>query len=172
MKKRSKKRWLKKYDGQKLGWLLQAKEFVLILAALFFAFSLLVGVSRVSGHSMDPTLSDGQTVFFIRVNFTYSRDDVVFAKMPSGSNYVKRVVAVAGDVVDLREGVLYVNGVAEERIHHIGDTLPQEGIVEYPYTVPEDCFFLVGDNREGSIDSRSFGALPTSSIRGELLFVK
>ena len=98
-------------------------------------------------------------------------DDVVFAKMPSGSNYVKRIVALPGDVVDLRDGVLYVNGAAEERVHHIGDTLPQDGIVEYPYTVPEDCYFMVGDNREGSIDSRSFGALPTASIKGKLLFV-
>lgn len=171
MKKRSKKRWLQKYDGKKLGWLLQAKEFALILAALFLAFSLLVGVSRVSGHSMDPTLSDGQTVFFIRVQISYERDDVVFAKMPSGSNYVKRVVAVPGDIVDIRDGVLYVNGVEEERLHHIGNTFPQEGIVTYPYTVPENCWFLVGDNREGSIDSRSFGALPTASIKGRLLFV-
>lgn len=94
MKKRSKKRLLKKYDGKKLGWLLQAKEFVLILTALFLVFSMLVGVSRVSGHSMDPTLSNGQPVFFLRVHIPYERDDVVFAKMPSGSNYVKRIVAV------------------------------------------------------------------------------
>lgn len=172
MKKRSKKRWLKKYDGKKLGWLLQTRDFVLILAAMFLVFTLLVGVSRVSGHSMEPTLGDGQTVFFTRIHFSYDRDEVVFAKMPSGSNYVKRIVAVPGDVVDLRDGVLYVNGVAEERLHHTGETLPQDGIVEYPYTVPEDCWFLVGDNREGSIDSRSFGALPTSSIKGKLIFVK
>lgn len=172
MKNRSKKRWLKKYDGKKLGWLLQARDFVLILAGLFLVFSLFVGVSRVSGHSMDPTLGDGQTVFFTRIHFSYDYDQVVFAKMPSGSNYVKRIVAIPGDVVDLREGVLYVNGQAEARIHHIGETLPQEGIVEYPYTVPEGSYFLVGDNREGSIDSRSFGALPTASIKGRLLFVR
>ena len=172
VKKRSKKRWLRKYDGKKYGWFLQARDFTLMLIGLFIVFSLFVGVSRVSGQSMVPTLRNGEPVFFTRINFNYSRDEVVFAKMPSGSNYVKRIVAVPGDTVDIREGVLYVNGQQEVRLHHIGDTYSQEGIVEYPYTVPEGCFFLVGDNREGSVDSRSFGALPAASIKGKLIFVK
>ena len=172
MKKRSKKRWLRKYDGKKYGWFLQARDFALMLIGLFVAFSLFVGVSRVSGQSMEPTLHSGEPVFFTRINFSYQRDEVVFAKMPSGSNYVKRIVAIPGDTVDIRDGVLYVNGAPEQRLHHIGDTLPEEGIVEYPYVVPEGCWFLVGDNREGSIDSRSFGALPTASIKGKLIFKK
>ena len=172
VKKRSKKRWLRKYDGKKYGWFLQARDFVLVLAALFILFNVFVGVSRVSGHSMDPTLSDGQDVFFTRINFSYDRGQVVFARMPSGSNYVKRIVALPGDVVEVYNGTLYVNGQAEQSSGAVGATLPQEGIVEYPYIVPEDCYFLVGDNREGSVDSRSFGALPASSIRGKLIFVK
>ena len=170
MKKRSKKRWLRKYDGKKYGWFLQIRDFALLLLGLFIAFEVFVGVSRVSGRSMDPTLRDGQDVFFTRINFSYDRDQVVFARMPSGSNYVKRIVAVPGDVVDLRDGTVYINGQPER--FEPGRTFPQEGIVEYPYTVPEDCWFLLGDNREESIDSRSFGALPTSSIRGKLIFVK
>ena len=172
MKKRSKKRWLRKYDGKKYGWFLQVRDFGIVLGALFILFNVFVGVSRVSGHSMDPTLTDGQTVFFTRINFSYDRDQVVFARMPSGSNYVKRIVAVPGDTVEIRDGVLYVNGAPEQTTKAVGITLPQEGIVEYPYTVPEGCFFLVGDNREGSVDSRRFGALPTSSIRGKLIFEK
>lgn len=172
MKKRSKKRWLRKYDGKKYGWFLQVRDFAIILAALFILFNVFVGVSKVSGNSMHPTLLDGQDVFFTRINFSYERGQVVFARMPSGSNYVKRIVAVPGDVVELYNGTLYVNGQAEQAMGAVGATLPEEGIVEYPYTVPEDCFFLVGDNREGSVDSRSFGALPSSSIRGKLIFVK
>ena len=92
--------------------------------------------------------------------------------MPAGTNYVKRIVAIAGDTVEIRDGVLYVNGEPEQTTKAVGITLPEEGIVEYPYVVPEGSFFLVGDNREGSVDSRSFGALPASSIRGKLIFVK
>ena len=140
-----------------------------MLAGVALLFSLLVGVSRVDGTSMAPTLRDGQPVFFTRVNLRYRLGDVVYARMPSGSNYVKRIVALEGDVVDLRDGTLYINGAPEDNPHAHGTTQPQEGIVEYPYTVGEDMVFLVGDNREGSVDSRTFGALPLSSIRGKLI---
>ena len=169
MKKRARKRFLSKYDGKKYGWFLMCRDFLLMLAGVALLFSLLVGVSRVDGTSMAPTLRDGQPVFFTRVNLRYSRGDVVYARMPSGENYVKRVVALEGDVVELRDGTLYINGVPEDNPHARGTTLPQTGIVEYPYTVGEDMVFLVGDNREGSVDSRSFGALPTGSIRGKLI---
>ena len=169
MKKRARKRFLSKYDGKKYGWFLMCRDFVLMLAGVSLLFSLLVGVSRVDGTSMAPTLRDGQPVFFTRVNLRYSRGDVVYARMPSGENYVKRVVALEGDVVELRDGTLYINGVPEDAPHAHGATQPQEGIVEYPYTVGEDMAFLVGDNREGSVDSRTFGALPFSSIRGKLI---
>ena len=169
MKKRARKRFLSKYDGKKYGWFLMCRDFVLMLAGVSLLFSLLVGVSRVDGTSMAPTLRDGQPVFFTRVNLRYSRGDVVYARMPSGENYVKRIVALEGDVVDLRDGTLYINGVPEDNPHAHGTTQPQEGIVEYPYTVGEDMAFLVGDNREGSVDSRTFGALLLSSIRGKLI---
>ena len=169
LKKRARKRFLSKYDGKKYGWFLMCRDFVLMLAGVSLLFSLLVGVSRVDGTSMDPTLRDGQVVFFTRVNLRYRRGDVVYARMPSGKNYVKRVIALENDVVDLRDGRLYVNGLPEDNPHARGTTLPQTGIVEYPYTVGEDMVFLVGDNREGSVDSRSFGALPTGSIRGKLI---
>ena len=169
MKKRARKRFLSKYDGKKYGWFLTCRDFVLMLAAVSLVFTLLVGVSRVEGASMEPTLYDGRVVFFTRVNLRYGRGDVVYARMPSGDNYVKRVVALEGDVVDLRDGVLYVNGVPEENPRAHGTTQPQTGIVEYPYTVGQDMAFLVGGNREASVDSRTFGALPMSSIRGKLI---
>lgn len=169
MKKRSKKRFLAKYDGMKYAWFMMARDFVLMLIGAFLVFSLFVGVSKVNGRSMAPTLVDGDVVFFTRVNFRYEKGDVVFAKMPSGSNYVKRIHAVEGDVVDLRDGVLYVNGEPEPEGTHLGLTMSQKGIVEYPYTVEPGKYFLLGDNRPVSEDSRSFGALPKSSIRGKLL---
>ena len=158
MKKRSKKRWLRKYDGKKYGWFLQIRDFALLLLGLFIAFDVFVGVSRVSGRSMDPTLRDGQDVFFTRISFSYSRGQVVFARMPSGSNYVKRIVAVPGDTVDIRDGILYVNGQPEQRLHHIGDTLPQEGIVgsmECPETLETPTNTLNSRIRPISIRAKS-----------------
>lgn len=167
--KMPRKRFLSKYDGKKLGWFLMAKEFVIVLAALAVLFNVFIGVSRVDGRSMEPTLESGDVVFFTRFNRAYQRGDVVLARMPSGEFYVKRVVALSGDTVELKDCEFYVNGQAVELVGQ-GMCLAQEGIVTYPYTVEEGKYFLLGDNLEHSVDSRSFGALPKSSIRGKLLF--
>ena len=140
---------------------------VAVLIVLFFLFRFIVGTSRVSGNSMDPTLVDGQSVFFTRVHISYRVGDIVCITMPNGDSYVKRVVAVPGDVVELKEGVLYVNGAAQETFGH-GQTLPQEASIEYPYTVEAEKYFVLGDNREASVDSRSFGAVYRSQILGRL----
>jgi signal peptidase I len=167
MIKRSKKRWLKKYDGKKYDWFLMARDTVLIFIAVAICFSLLIGASKVSGQSMLPTLQNGQMVFFLRFAPNLKRGDVVFVRMPSGAYFVKRVIAVEGDVVELEHDILYVNGQADP--HSLtSKTMEQPGIVQYPYTVPAGTVFLVGDNRPASEDSRSFGAIPTSSIKGKL----
>ena len=140
---------------------------VAVLMVLFFLLRFVVGTSRVSGTSMDPTLVDGQTVFFTRIHVSYKPGDIVCISMPNGDNYVKRVVAVPGDVVELKEGVLYVNDAPYEVYGH-GQTLPQEASVEYPYTVEAEKYFVLGDNREASVDSRSFGAVYRSQILGKI----
>lgn len=167
--KKPRERFLKKYDGKKYGWFLMAKEFAIALLVLLVLFNVLVGVSRITGQSMEPTLEDGQLVLFSRYTGGFQRGDVVLARMPSGELYVKRVVALPGDTVALENGTLLVNGTADP--YGKGQTCQQEGIVTYPYVVEAGKYFLVGDNREHSTDSRAFGALPQSSIRGKLLFL-
>lgn len=168
MEKKKYHRFLGKYDGYKYEWFRTVREFAVILILVIIAFQFFVGVSRVHGNSMEPTLQNGDIVFFRRIGSDYQDKDVVFAKMPSGEYYVKRIIATEGEVVDLRDGVFYVDGVPEEGGYILGTTKPQEGIVTYPYTVEEGKYFMAGDNREASMDSRSFGALPESSIKGEL----
>lgn len=145
-----------------------AKEWVMIFVVVMIVFQLFIGVSRVDGTSMEPTLKDGQLVFFCRISQNYENGDVVLARMPSGEYYVKRIIATEGEVVDLKDGILYVNGVPESGAYVQGRTEAQEGIVTYPYIVEEGTCFVAGDNREASMDSRSFGALPENSMKGKL----
>ena len=70
--KKPKKRFLSRFDGYKYGWFKSAREFVIALALVFLAFNLLVGITTVSGRSMEPTLQDGNVVFFYRMNFSLS----------------------------------------------------------------------------------------------------
>ena len=109
-------------------------------------------------------------MFYTRFGTGISRGNVVSVRIPSGEYYIKRVVAVGGDEVDLRDGVLYINGQPEEGSYVRGVTKPESGSVTYPFTVAEGDYFVLGDNREESVDSRSFGTVSGSQIRGVIRF--
>lgn len=163
------KRMLSRYDGKKQGWLRAAELFVVFLVVCFLAFQFFVGASRVSGNSMMPTYSDGDTVFFLRMSRDFSYGDVVSIKMVSGERYIKRVIAGPGDVVDLRDGCVYINGVPEDSRYAGGVTEPDSGLLSYPYTVEDGRYFVLGDNREASVDSRTFGTVSGKQILGRVL---
>ncbi len=158
-----------KYDGSANARLMFVRGMFIVAIVLVLIFRFVIGTSTVSGQSMDPTLKNGQRVFFYRLLSVYRPGDIVSFRMPSGEHYVKRVVAVEGDIVTLSEEGLYVNGQLLDEPYAKGKTERQEETVIYPYTVGKDAYFCVGDNREHSIDSRSFGAIVKYQIRGKIL---
>lgn len=158
----------KRYSGWRWKWLREGRRFVLLVAAAVLVFRFVIGFSVVDGVSMSPTLQSGDVVIYTRINPAVRRGDVLSLKLTSGEYYVKRAVALAGDVVELADGVLYVNDQPEAGDHVHGQTFPEDGSVTYPYTVDENCVFVVGDNRGESIDSRFFGAVKLSQVRGVL----
>jgi len=166
------KRILSKYDGKKYGWFKFAKLLGIIVIATIIVFNVIVGVSRVSGESMEPTLHDKQTVFFLRLNSDYQKGDIVSIKMPNGDKYVKRIIATEGDIIDISNGVVTVNGQTLDEGYSMGTTQKGTYDMTYPYQVEQDTFFVLGDNRESSVDSRTFGPIIRSSIKGNLLFQK
>lgn len=91
-------------------------------------------------------------------------------RIPSGDYYIKRVVAGPGDEVDLRDGAFYINGQKETGDHIRGVTRAENGSVIYPFTVGSEDVFVVGDNREESVDSRAFGPVNKNQVRGVIRF--
>ncbi|MDD6311792.1 MAG: signal peptidase I [Firmicutes bacterium] len=165
-----------KYDKKKFEWI-RTFEIVVITAALVVAALLfIVGTSRVDGQSMVPTLKDSQLVGYLRVGNDYEKGDIVAIKMPSGDRYVKRIIATEGETIDIREGNVYVDGQKLDEPYIQGVTWPdlseQSAHITYPYKVEAGKYFVMGDNREHSTDSRRFGAVVKGSIRGKLLFQK
>lgn len=166
---RKNKRLLKRYDGLKYGWLKDTEKFIILLLIVFLVFRFVVGFSIVRGNSMENTLYDGEVVMYLRLYPNYQIGDVVSVKIPSGQYYVKRVVATEGDTIEIREGKVYVNDELLDEPYIVGETKPQVGSVRYPLMLEKGQVFVMGDNRDDSIDSRTFGVVGERQIKGKLL---
>jgi signal peptidase I len=147
-----------------------AKFLLTVISA--FVLGILVSqntVSRVtvSGHSMDYTLEDGQKLWVNRLPWvSYERGDVVIAH-ENGTPIVKRVIGIAGDRVQFIGDDLYVNDKLVQE-PYVTDVDYDKGILKDVVTLGEDEFILLGDNRDVSNDSRYFGAVKDSSIKGKV----
>ena len=163
------KRALERFDRYKLGWLRDSLFFIAAIAVVFVVFRFIIGLSVVGGDSMDPTLKDGNVVLYLRVGGDYRQGDIVSMRVPSGEYYIKRVVAVGGEVVDIYDGSVHVDGEARDDDHARGQTGEESGAVIYPYLVREGNVFVLGDNREVSKDSRAFGEVNKRQIKGRIV---
>lgn len=158
-----------RYDHQHLGFITMLEGLAVIGIVIFILFYFVFGITTVSGNSMNPNYKDRQMVLFMRVGQNYQAGDVIGIKMTKGDAYIKRIVAVSGDTVDIKDGILYVNGEAMSESYAIGTTEPESGNVTYPLILKDQEYFVLGDNRENSIDSRSFGPVVLSQIEGRIL---
>ena len=143
-----------------LEWLV---SIVIAVVVAFVVRTYLFTFVSVSGGSMDNTLADGQKLVVSRFNYTPEQGDIIVftPDMHPDTPYIKRVIATEGQTVDIdSRGVVYVDDkVLDEP--YIKNTTVLNGDVQFPITVPEDCVFVMGDNRQGSHDGRS---LDVSSI--------
>ena len=162
-------RKLEKYNAYKLEWLHDSIHFILLVAAVFALFRFVIGLSVVGGDSMVPRLLDRDIVVYSRLSRDYKPGDIIAMRVPSGEYYVKRVIALGGDTVELRNGSIRVNGVEIDDPWGYGETLAERGTVIYPYPVREGNVFVLGDNRRISMDSRTFGEVNVRQIRGKIL---
>lgn len=203
------------------GWFAETKEFVKAILWAFaiavFLRSFVVEAYKIPSGSMLPTLSIGDHIFVNK--FVYGlmipgttkkiamwrepqRGEVIVFKFPEDpdKDYIKRVVGVPGDQIELKDDVLYVNGKSQPRTH-VGETevvdqgcFPQSArlyeetldtgvthaviqtsrggtTTDRPYVVPEGRMFVMGDNRDNSADSRTGFTVPYSYVKGRAMFV-
>lgn len=146
--------------------------FVVAAALAFVVRTFIFEPVRVDGQSMLNTLENNE--FMIATKFDYllgdpERFDIVICDYPNtddGMYRVKRVIGLPGETIELRLGELYVDG---EHVEQNFDMTPNETNFG-PFTVPEGCYFVMGDNRNNSKDSRSplVGALDRSMIKGHV----
>lgn len=150
------------------------------MIAVFLAFVIVFSVgmrTSVIGDSMEPVLSNGQEILMNRVIYRLSspkRGDVVVF-LPNGNQnshyYVKRVVGLPGEKIQIREGNVYINGVLLEEDEEFSKMI-DAGIAQNELELATDEFFVLGDNRNSSEDSRSgnIGAVKKDTIIGKAWF--
>ncbi len=173
---------LEKSKGR--GFLATLLSFVLTILAIFaLAYFLRVFVVEpysIPSGSMEQTIMTGDSVLGEKVTFRFRSpevgDVVTFTDPQQESRLlIKRVVATAGQSVDLQDGKLVVDGVVQDAEYTRGkrsDPLANSiAITSYPYVVPEGCVFVMGDNRENSQDSRYFGGVKIETIQSKAIFV-
>ncbi len=166
--------------GSKLGKLLD------ILADIFLTPGVIViiiwlfvlGLRRVDGVSMYPNLHDGDIIALYKLEYLThkpERGDIVVFKHQQGEHYVKRVIALPGETIAIKNGKVYINGnLLDESKYLPSGVYTSQGnflIEGLDYKIPNNEYFCMGDNRLNSTDSRDFGPVSIELIEGKVVGV-
>ncbi len=156
---------------------IEAAVFALAIFVVVYLF--LFQPNQVKGHSMEPTFHDGEYILTDKVSFKLGlpqRDDVVVFLSPKNAevDYIKRIIALPGEQVKIASGKVYVNDKLMNESAYLGPgvyTGPESFLSEnQEITVPEGKYFVMGDNRPGSSDSRDFGPVVPGEFVGKVFF--
>lgn len=143
---------------------------IIVAAVAAIVATLIMPVLQISGSSMTPTFQEGEIVFSIKTKNLKPGDIIAFYH--GNKILVKRVIAGAGSWVNITiDGDVYVNGELLEE-NYIQEKMLGETNITYPYQVPDGSWFVLGDHREVSIDSRNseIGCIKQEDIVGKIIF--
>lgn len=127
--------------------------------------------TSVEGSSMESTLENGDQLIVENVSYYFhepERFDVIVFPYSQGVSYIKRIIGLPGETIQIKEGVIYINGEALKE-NYGKDTIRDAGLAKKKITLEEDEYFVLGDNRNASIDSRRLevGPVKRSKIKGK-----
>ena len=178
-----------KYFKEEISFLVQI---YLLIGIILIISNFIISIAITRGTSMTPTLEDKDIVMLNKYKTTlkiknYSRGDIVVFKdvIEEDSKLVKRIVALEGDIVNVKDGKLYVNNNEVQENYIMGETYIESMYLQefkddyedvlsendiYEYVVPENHVFVLGDCRWNSLDSRFFGGVDLENIIGKVVF--
>jgi len=148
---------------------------IALALVLFLALQAMFQSVRVVGYSMEPSFEDGQYLVVSKASYWFHsprRGDVIIFHPPQDNDreLIKRVIGTPGDIVEIRDGKVYIDSVPLEEDYVQEPPNPNDKDFP-PQQVPEDCYFVLGDNRNHSSDSRAWPDpwLPEENIIGKAL---
>lgn len=151
-------------EAAKKGWIKLLLIF-LFTAVLALCKMYLIDFADVSGQSMYPTFHSGDTCLELKSNYTIDRFDVIVVKTES-KRLIKRVIGMPNDTVQIIDGKVLINGKPLQ--DDLDIRIEKAGCAADPVTLAEDEYFVIGDNRNDSLDSRDYGAFQKSEVCGKI----
>jgi len=156
-----------------LGSLIET--FVMAMAIFVIVYFFLVQPHQVTGNSMLPNFDDGEYILTDKVSYHLhppKRGDVIVFKAPKNQqkDFIKRIIGLPGEKIKLEKGSVFINGEKLQEVYLPSNTvtLPKSLMIEgQDVLVPLNEYFVLGDNRQHSSDSRDWGTVPRSSIIGK-----
>lgn len=156
-----------RYDRDHRRLIRRIRFFIVLALLIAAAFVFVCGVCLVQDDDMAPAYRAGQPVFFLRLG-KIGRGDVGVLRIDVRGTVLRRVVAVPGDTVELHDGIVFVNGLAERGNYSITRTDPAPEGPAYPLILRQDEYFVLGDRRETALDSRGFGLVTADNFLGRV----
>lgn len=154
-------------------WIEWSKAILIAVIVAFLLRSFVFSTSVVEGESMEPTVSDGERIVFNKFAYIVGkpdRGDVVIIKRPF-KNYVKRIIALPGETIEMKNHTLYIDGSAYDQVYISEEAKKKTGNFG-PYEIPAKNYFVMGDNRAISKDSRNgLGLIYEDEIIGKSEFI-
>ena len=136
-------------------------------AAAYVLFGVVFGLAVAKGTSMNPAVRDGDVMFINRISSYVRGDLVIFSKSHEyKDDVIKRVIGLPGETVNIENGQVTVNGEPLEEPYTIGETESKD-ILTFPVTLKSDEYFVMGDRRDNSQDSRNYGPVKREQLIGK-----
>ncbi len=156
----------------KKNYLKELFPYVIILIVVVLLKTFVFTTIRVNGTSMDPTLKNKDLMFLDKISYRFKkikRNDIIVVKTKK-EKLIKRVIGLPGESIKYEDDILYINGKEYRDIVNWTKTddfsIEDFGIDK----IPDDCYFVMGDNRKDSIDSRFIGPVKNKDILGHATF--
>jgi signal peptidase I len=145
-----------------------AAKLIGLIVIIYILLFRIYGFVRIDTNIMAPSIEGGDLSLVFHLTSEHAIGDVVYYRH-DGHDFVGRVVAKAGDVVNIADNKVTINGNIDDSTSYGENVLPENSSINYPYTVAEKQVFVLGDNRNESDDSRTFGAINESEITGHII---
>jgi len=139
----------------------------IIVAVVVALFMFIFGLVQYDSPAMSPAVNSGDLIMYSRFDKRYVAQDLVVLSF-RGETQVRRVIATAGNTVDITAEGLLIDGARQQEANIFAETLRYESEITFPLVVPEGHVFVLGDNREGASDSRVYGPVKADDTLGKV----